>query len=289
MAGYVNRLGKTISSIEWCSSNLEGKFSGAVGSFNASSIIVKDPVKLEKDILEELCLKQPLHSTQVVGPESLLDLLHSVTEAFDVLANFSDDMRHLQRSEISEVSEGFGQRQVGSSTMPHKRNPISFENVKSLWKEFMPRIVTFHLDSVSEHQRDLTNSASSRFVPEMFLGLLVACERLRKVSETMQVDRKAMKRNFDASRESIVAEPLYILLAKYGHSDAHEAVRELAMRSQATGKGLLELCQRDKAIVRVMKKFSKAEAALLEKPEHYTGLAVKRTEEVCSHWKKRFS
>ncbi|HZX34571.1 MAG TPA: lyase family protein [archaeon] len=288
MASHINRLGRSMSSIEWCAENLEGKFSGAVGSYNASSLLVKSPLKLEQDIMNDLGLKAGRHSTQVVEPESMLDLLHSVIEAFTVLANFSDDMRHLQRSEISEVMEGFASKQVGSSTMPHKRNPISFENVKSLWKEFMPRSITFYMDSISEHQRDLTNSASSRFIPELFIGLLVCAERLESVSSDLAVDRASMKKNFDAARGSIVAEPLYILLAKHGHADAHEAVRNLSVKAEQSGKSISGLAQRDPELAPFLKKFSRKEKQLLENPETYVGLAVKKTEEVCSYWKKRF-
>ena len=288
MASHINRLGRSMSSIEWCAENLEGKFSGAVGSYNASSLLVKSPLKLEQDIMNDLGLKAGRHSTQVVEPESMLDLLHSVIEAFTVLANFSDDMRHLQRSEISEVMEGFASKQVGSSTMPHKRNPISFENVKSLWKEFMPRSITFYMDSISEHQRDLTNSASSRFIPELFIGLLVCAERLESVSSDLAVDRASMKKNFDAARGSIGAEPLYILLAKHGHADAHEAVRNLSVKAEQSGKSISGLAQRDPELAPFLKKFSRKEKQLLENPETYVGLAVKKTEEVCSYWKKRF-
>ena len=288
MCSYINRLGCMIESLDCFADHLEGKFSGAVGAYNASSLLVKDPVKLEADILSDLGLVQGMHSTQVVEPESLVDLLNSAVMAFSVLANFADDMRHLQRSEIGEVSEGFAPKQVGSSTMPHKRNPVAFENVKSLWKEFAPRIVTFHMDSISEHQRDLTNSASARFIPELFLGLLAAAERLEKASSGLAVDRAAMLRNFNSSRESIIAEPLYILLAKYGHPDAHEAVRALTLKSGDAAGGVLALARADRGLAKYIEKFSKAEMSAVSGPESYTGLAVKRTEEVCAHWKKRF-
>jgi len=108
IAGYVNRLGNRIVAIEKAKDALEGKFSGAVGAFNGSSLFVKDPIAFEKSIMEQLGLKQGLHSTQVVGPETLLDLLNAMVGAFNVLANFADDMRNLQRSEIAEVAEAFG-------------------------------------------------------------------------------------------------------------------------------------------------------------------------------------
>ncbi|HZX20406.1 MAG TPA: lyase family protein [archaeon] len=288
MSSYINRLGKSISNMEWTANNLEGKFSGAVGSYNASSLLVKNPQKLEKDIMADLGLKTGLHSTQVVEPESLMDLLHSTMEAFTVLANFSDDMRNLQRSEISEIMESFGSKQVGSSTMPHKRNPINFENVKSMWKAFVPRAITFYMDGISEHQRDLTNSASQRFVPELFLALLVSSERLEKVSQNLVVDRAAMKKNFDSSRENVLAEPLYILLAKHGHENAHEVVRELTVKAKQKNVAVLELAKSDKEISEYLKKFSKSELSFIENPETYIGLSAKKTEEVCSYWKKRF-
>jgi len=287
MAGYVNRLGDRISSLQWCAENLKGKFSGAVGAYNATSLIVKDPLKLEADIMGELSLKASLHSTQIVEPESLEDLMHCVMSCFAVLANFADDMRHLQRSEISEVAESFGSRQVGSSTMPHKRNPINFENVKSLYKQFMPRMTTIYLDAVSEHQRDLTNSASARFIPELYAGLLVSTERLQKVSENLVVDRKSMKENFSRASGSIIAEPLYMLLASKGHTNAHEAVRLLTLKAGKSGEKISMLALASPELRPYMAKFSKKELQLIDNPEKYTGLSVKKTVQVCAYWKKK--
>src|SRR5690606_31536898 len=116
----------------------------------------------------------------VVEPEYVLDFVHTIVSAFGVLANFADDVRHLQRTEIGELGEAFEAEQVGSSTMPHKRNPWNYEHVKSLWKTFAPRMQTLYADQISEHQRDLTNSASSRFTAEIIAGFAAALERLEK-------------------------------------------------------------------------------------------------------------
>ncbi len=288
MCSYINRLGKGICLISDYADNLEGKFSGAVGAYNASSLLVKDPVKLEKDIMDSLGLKQGLHSTQIVEPESLINLVNSLFLVFDVLANFSDDMRHLQRTEIAEVFEAFGADQVGSSTMPHKRNPISFENVKSLWKAFLPRLVTLHLDAVSEHQRDLTNSASARFVPEIFLSVLVCAERLKSVCNNLKIDSEAMRKNFELSKNFVVAEPLYVLLAKHGHPNSHEIVRKLTLKVSSS-ESLFDLASEDESIKPYLKKFSAEELSVLKNPEkYYTGVAIRKTEEVCDYWVKRF-
>ncbi len=288
IAGYVNRLGNRIKAIEAAKDGLEGKFSGAVGAYNGSSLFIQDPVAFEKSIMQELGLKQCLHSTQVVAPETLLDLLNAVVGAFNVLANFSDDMRHLQRSEIAEVGEAFEAKQVGSSTMPHKRNPINFENVKSMWKAFMPRVVTFNLDAISEHQRDLTNSASQRFVPELFAALVSSAKRLNKVCEKMVVDKKDMLRNFDKSRQGIAAEPLYLLLAAKGHPDAHEYVRQKTLEAEKTGKKLMQLVNADEEAKQFIERLSPQQKELLQNPEKYTGIAERKTVEVCNYWKTQF-
>src|SRR3989339_363169 len=180
IAQYVSRLGTRIKSIQRTANNLRGKIAGAVGAYNASSLFFNDPEEFEKQVLSELKLKPSPISTQVVEAEYMADFVHSVISCFGVLANLADDMRHLQRSEIAEVGEFFEEKQVGSSTMPQKRNPINFENVKSLWKEFMPRMNTLYMDQICEHQRDLTNSATQRFVPEILSGLYVSITRLNK-------------------------------------------------------------------------------------------------------------
>ncbi len=288
IAGYVNRLGNRIRAVNNSKEGLEGKFSGAVGAFNGSSLFLKDPEAFEKSIMQQLGLKQCMHSTQIVAPESLLDLLNALVGAFNVLANFADDMRNLQRSEIAEVGEAFGTKQVGSSTMPHKRNPINFENVKSMWKAFMPRVVTFNLDTISEHQRDLTNSASQRFVPELLAALVSSADRLNRVCEKMVVDKKNMQKNFDKSRQGIIAEPLYLLLAAKGHPNAHEYVREKTLEAEKTGKTVMELVQADSDLKKFFEKIRPQQLAILNDPEKYTGVAEKRTVSVCSYWKSEF-
>lgn len=288
IAGYVNRLGNRIMAVEKAKDSLEGKFSGAVGAYNGSSLFIKDPVSFEKGILQELGLRQGMHSTQVVAPESLLDLLNALAGAFNVLANFADDMRHLQRTEIAEVGEAFGEKQVGSSTMPHKRNPINFENVKSLWKAFMPRVVTFNLDAVSEHQRDLTNSASQRFVPEFFAALISSSARLNRVCEKMVVDEESMARNFGKSEQGIVAEPLYLLLAAKGHPDAHEYVRKKTLEAAEKNVSLMKLVSGDEKARPFLDKLSQQQREVLDNPKKYTGKAEQKTVEVCSYWKTQF-
>ncbi len=146
MAEYASRLGKCVLRADELARGLVGKLAGAVGSYNALSMSYKDPEEVERRYLARLGLAPSEHSTQLAEPEPMLRLLLELNCAFGVVANLADDLRNLQRTEIGEVRESFGEGQVGSSTMPQKRNPWNSEHVKSLWKAFAPRSMTFFMD-----------------------------------------------------------------------------------------------------------------------------------------------
>jgi len=281
LAEYVSRLGKCIERVVRKAGNLRGKLAGAVGAYNATSLIVKDPRLLERDFLASLGLEPSEHSTQLIEPEYLLELLLEINTAFGVIANLSDDLRHLQRSEIDEVREEFTEAQVGSSTMPQKRNPWNSEHVKSLWKEFSPRVVTFFMDQISEHQRDLTNSASARFVAEYLAGFASAAVRMTSVVRSLVIDRPRMRENLKRAGELIFAEPLYILMALGGDSEAHEGVRKATLAAEQTGEKLTNLLRKDRVVWDALGRqlaLSRGEDAdvFFSDPANYRGIAAEQ-------------
>ena len=285
-AEYVSRLGRSIQELERRSNQLHGKLAGAVGAYNATSVLHPDPEQLERDVLADLGLSPGEHATQIVSPEPLLRLLLEVNTAFGVLANLADDLRNLQRSEIGELSEYFAAGQVGSSTMPHKRNPWNAEHVKSLWKAFSPRAMTWFMDQISEHQRDLSNSASGRFVVEFIAGFAAATERTRRILERLRVDEAGIKRNLEAGVQRVPAEPLYILLAAGGREDAHEQIRRLTLAADEEGVGILAMARRDtelwNTVATTYRTLTGGDAEeFFSDPEHYIGRAAERTQAIC--------
>jgi adenylosuccinate lyase len=297
IAEYVSRLGKSILEIERLAGGLKGKLAGAVGAYNAACMIVKDPEELERLYLAELGLEPSEHSTQLVEPEYLLRLLLEFNTAFGIIANLADDLRNLQRSEIGELREGFAADQVGSSTMPQKRNPWNSEHVKSLWKAFMPRVMTFFMDQISEHQRDLSNSASQRFAADYVAGFVLAVSRMASVIEGLGADRERLTANLRGGgiRGGVLAEPAYILLAESGVSDAHEVIRKITLRAEKENLSFAQaLAGEPDLLERIGKKMAElgitdsADAALawFEKPEQYCGLAVKKAKELSAKYKK---
>ena len=287
MAGYVSRLGGSIEALRAQAAALSGKFSGAVGAYNASSLFFEDPEAFEAEVLKELRLKPAEHSTQIAPPEALTRLLCEVTIAAGVMADLADDMRHLQRTEIGEVGEAFGAEQVGSSTMPQKRNPINFENAKSLWKVIAARMQTVFMDQLSEHQRDLTNSASARTYGEVIAYAVSMAKRLERTMKKLAVDRANLERNLGAQLGLVVAEPLYIILAALGHPDAHEVVRNLTLQAQREKHSLGEVMARDEELRPYLERMTSRQRQILAEPSLYTGIAAKKARAVAERWKER--
>ena len=286
-AGFVDRFGGRVLTIVEAVNNLKGKLSGAVGAYNASALLFDDPRKFEEDVLAELYLKPALFSSQIIEPEYLLDLIHGVVSAFGVLAQIADDMRNLQRSEIGELGERFEKGQVGSSTMPHKRNPWNFEHVKSLWKEFTPRILTRYYDQISEHQRDLTNSASSRFVVEIITAFTLAMDRLVIQFKTLVVDHDRLKQNLELSGDMFLAEPLYILLASKGKKNAHELVKQITLRAQKEKRSIFDIIRENSDFDEIVN--LEVWKDLEENPSSYTGKSKERALAVSYIWRSKMN
>lgn len=286
---YLSRLGKSILEIEKRSLDLRGKLAGAVGAYNATSMLYADPVLLERECLAMIGLEPSDHSTQMVEPEHLLRLLLEINVAFGVIANLADDLRHLQRSEIDEVREYFSPTQVGSSTMPQKRNPWNCEHVKSLWKAFAPRVMTMFMDQISEHQRDLSNSASGRFVSDYIAGFSAAVARMTKILKGMTVNTEGLMKNLTQAGSMVLAEPAYILLSSGGAFDAHEIIRKLTLQAEQSGLTLIDVLMKDQKHWPMIE--TRLEAVgiddargFFENPERYRGKSAERAGELSHRW-----
>lgn len=288
MAEYVSRLGENIAALEDLSAMLPGKFSGAVGAYNALSLFVDDPLKFENTVLGYLDIQPAPYSTQIIPAESYVRLLDELGITAGIMANLAHDMRHLQRSEIAEVREHFDPGQTGSSTMAHKRNPWNFENVISMSKQVTAQLVNANLNLPSEHQRDLTDSASARFYVVVLASVASMAQRLNTVMAKLEVDEENMRRNLYMSGGAIAAEPLYLLLEKYGHTTAHEVSKAIAHRALEAGRPLYDEAAADDSIRDYFQQFTEAEQQILREPErYYTGLAASKARTVHDTWQAK--
>lgn len=285
IAEYVSRLGQSLEIIQHSTDNLFGKFSGAVGSYNALSVFIDNPEEFEEKIVTSLGLKVAPYSTQIIPAENVVRLLDELSLTAGIMSNLAHDMRHLQRTEIGEVRERFEPGQTGSSTMAHKRNPWNFENVVSMWKEVTAQTINARLNISSEHQRDLTDSASSRFYVIIPASVVAMATRLNTIMNKLEVDEDNMKRNLKMTGGAIAAEPLYLLFEKYGHTTAHEKSKALAHSAMESGTPLVDVISSDSEANEYWNKFTDNEKQIISEPEtYYIGKAAEKAKRIAKNW-----
>ena len=238
--------------------------------------------------MQKLGLAPPEISTQVTQPEYVADYVYALTACWGVFANLADDFRHLQRSEIRELRDTKAAdpntQIVGSSTMPHKVNPKDFENVKSLWKAYMPRLTTVLMDQISEHQRDLTNSASMRFVTEFVAAFAYAIHRLQHDAGRRRAGRRADARGAGGGQG-----PDHRGAAVRAAGDARPSRRaresaQLARDARIQKRPLSQLLREDASIASYLAKMSPEQLGILDDPGKYLGAAEQRTNTLCDEW-----
>ncbi len=286
IAEYVSRLDQSLEIIQAATDNLFGKFSGAVGSYNALSVFIDNPEEFEEKIVTSLGLKVAPYSTQIIPAENIVRLLDELSLAAGIMSNLAHDMRHLQRTEIAEVRERFEPGQTGSSTMAHKRNPWNFENVVSMWKEVTAQTINARLNISSEHQRDLTDSASSRFYVIIPASVVAMATRLNTIMNKLEVDEENMQRNLKLTGGAIAAEPLYLLFEKYGHTTAHEKSKALAHSAMESNTPLVDVIMADSEASEYWNKFTDQEKQIISEPEkYYIGRAAEKARRIAEEWR----
>ena len=217
-----------------CSSRiLVGKMSGAVGT---GAGFGPKAVEIQKAVMEELGLKVEEGPTQIVARDRYVELIALLCNIACSIEKFSTEVRNLQRSEIAEVSEPFDEKtQVGSSTMAHKKNPVTAENVCGLARIVRGFMSPAFESAVLWHERDLTNSSAERFfVPHSFILVDDMLAKTTKLFSGLVVNTENMGRNLARAGSVIMAESVILALVGkgMGRQDAHELIRKCSMESQ---------------------------------------------------------
>ncbi len=129
------------------------------------------------------------NTNEEIRNDRLSDLSYFLISIFSVEANIANDVRDHFRSEIGEFShKEFEEQRVGSSTMPHKMNPAEYENIVSLWKNYVPRISSFIMAQITEHQGDSTNSFLSNGVFELAVALSYSTKSLENSLGNLKIN-----------------------------------------------------------------------------------------------------
>ncbi len=253
---------------------LVGKISGAVGTF--ASIGEKGP-SIQREVLASLGLHEPLITTQIVQRDRHAELVFLLALTASSLDKLATEIRNLQRTEIGEVAEPFTATQVGSSTMPHKRNPFRCERVTSLARLMRSMVIPALENVITWHERDLANSANERFIiPESFILIDEMLCTMIKVLRGLEINQERVRGNLEMTRGLIMAEKVMMELVKrgMGRQDAHELLKRLSLLAISEGKHLKEVLSTDKSISSLIP------PSLLAKmldPASYVGLAPQIT------------
>lgn len=239
-----------------------GKLSGAVGNYGAI-----DP-RVEAFVCRKLGLEPASVSTQVLQRDRHAELMSTIAIVGSCLEKMALEVRHCQRTELREAEEPFAKGQKGSSTMPHKRNPIKSENVCGLARVLRGYALTAMENVALWHERDISHSSAERvIIPDGTTLLDYMFERITFILSGLVVHPENMVRSMAMSHDLVYAQRIMLTLVGKGllRETAYDLVQKLAMRAWA------EDCDYKKLLVadpEVTKHLSAAEIKALCRPEN---------------------
>jgi len=274
MAVFALEVDRHLERMHECKSRgLVGKISGAVGTGAAMG---KHALKIQVLVMKDLRLGVEEGATQIVGRDRYIELLSNLSNISASMEKFATEIRNLQRSEIGEAAEAFeSKKQVGSSTMPHKRNPILCEQVSGLARVVRCNIIPAYENAIQWHERDLANSSSERFIlPHSLILTDWIIYLMNDVFKNLKVFPEKMIENLEKSQGLPMAEAVMTKLVEkgMGRGEAHELIRTCSQEAIAKDKDLLTVLSSNKTVLKYLEKID-LEKAL--DPKNYLGVTDK--------------
>jgi adenylosuccinate lyase len=217
------------------------KLSGAVGTY--SNV---DPA-VEAHVGAALGLR-PVPATQVIARDRHAELLYAFASVAATCELAAVELRHLQRTEVGEVLEGFKAGQKGSSAMPHKRNPISAETISGLARVVRSNLLAGLQDVALWHERDISHSSVERVIlPDSSLLVHYMVGRLERLLRGLQVNADRMRENLWSSHGLVFSQPVLLALVADGttRDDAYRIVQRNAMRAWEERRDFRTLLEED--------------------------------------------
>ena len=220
------------------------KLSGAVGTYSNVS------PEVESYVASSLGLTA-VPATQVVARDRHAEFLWACASLGSTIEAIAVELRHLQRTEVSEVREGFKVGQKGSSAMPHKRNPISAETLTGLSRVLRSNLQTGLQNVALWHERDISHSSAERIVlPDSAMLAYYITKRLTKLIAGLEVDKERMLENLASSFGVVFSQPVLLALVSSGMSrdDAYRIVQEDATIAWRDRVQLREVLEKDSRV-----------------------------------------
>ncbi len=224
-----------------------GKFSGAVGTLAHLS------PELEEQICARLELRAAAVSSQVIQRDRHAAYLATLAVIACTLDKIATEIRHLQRTEVREAEEYFSEKQKGSSAMPHKRNPVTSEQISGLARVVRSNAQAGFENVALWHERDISHSSAERIIiPDSTTLVDYLLQKTTNLIETMFVYPERMKANLESTGGLVFSGQLLLDLVEHGvaREDAYRMVQRHAMRAWKEGLNFRQLILKDKEITR---------------------------------------
>ncbi|HEX6896203.1 MAG TPA: adenylosuccinate lyase [Bryobacteraceae bacterium] len=246
LANWYSEVQRNIARFEEAAEGMRvGKFSGAVGTFAHLS------PELEEKMCARLGLKAAAISSQVIQRDRHAHYLATLAVIACTLDKIATEIRHLQRTEVREAEEFFSEKQKGSSAMPHKRNPVTCEQISGLARVVRSNVQAGFEDVALWHERDISHSSVERVIlPDSATLTDYLLEKTANLLDTMFIYPERMKANLESTGGLVFSGQLLLELVEQGISreDAYRLVQAHAMRSWKEGLNFRELVTRDRSI-----------------------------------------
>ena len=226
-----------------------GKISGAVGNF------ANIPPFIQDYVCEKLGIESANISTQVIQRDRHAYYMATLAVIASSIEQMAMEIRNLQRTEVHEVEESFGKGQKGSSAMPHKRNPISSENMCGCARVMRGYMAAFYENVALWHERDISHSSSERIIlPDATMLLDYMLNRFRGILENLVVFKDVMMENIYRTRKVIFAQRVMNALIEKGFSreKAYDTVQPIAMRAMSERADYQELLAESADVMAVL-------------------------------------
>ena len=266
---HTSRISEIIKRISY------GKMSGAVGTMASFG---EKGQELQIEVMKELKLNPVLIANQVVQRDRHAEVILLTALIGQTLAKIARENRILQRNEIAEMFEPFKENQVGSSTMPHKRNPHKSERICSLARIVKSNVIPALDNIILEDERDLTNSASERVIfAENFIFLDFMILELTRNLKDIEFNERNIEENLKLTKGACLAEKVMVELVNrgIGRQEGHELLRQAAIQARNENRFMKDILIEDK---KINEKFSKEELDDFFDPNKYIGKAVEQVE-----------
>lgn len=249
VAGWVAELDRSIARLQRAADeSAVGRVSGAVGTH-----ATVDP-RVEDYVCRELGLKVDAVSTQVVARDRHSGFMSALAIAAGTLERIATEIRHLQRSEISEAFEPFGKEQKGSSAMPHKRNPVLTERVCGLARVVRGHLVTALENTALWHERDISHSSAERIIfPDACSAVDYMAIEMTNVLSGLEVRPERMLANLQFAGGVVFSQRVLLALVESGMSreDAYLIVQKAAMEAMGEGgQGFRQLLEKNDEVMK---------------------------------------